>query len=196
MANSRLLEVIYKRAVSLLSGARPEDRADRSHAFGRLLDALAESGLAPSDHPKPTAETHPDFEAELVRPDDLLSLHVTGYNLQVASGDGASTLGRIDVAKDAFLVVTFPPQNIAETAYYLAANPTPLPPLPPSIPVQPLPPPGSPPPPGETGARLARVSRLVFRIAANAEIPTIPYSIEGLLDWSSLDLAVSPLADV
>jgi hypothetical protein len=172
-------------------------RADRSQAFDWLLDALAVSGPAVPLRPRPTPEPPPDFEADLVRPDDLLTLHVAGYNLKVVPGDGAPTLGRIDVTKDAFLVVAFPPQNIAETAYFQTTN-MPLPPLPPGIPPPPpgFPPPGSPPLPGQTGARLARFTRLVFRIAANAEMPVLPYSIEGLLDWSSLDLAISALADL
>jgi hypothetical protein len=172
-------------------------QGDRSQTFAWLLDALAVSGPAVPLRPRPTPEPPPDFEADLVRPDDLLTLHVAGYNLRVAPGDGASTLGRIDVAKDAFLVVAFPPQNIAETAYFQTTN-MPLPPLPPGIPPPPpgFPPPGAPPLPGQTGARLARFTRLVFRLAANAEMPSIPYSIAGLLDWSGLDLAVSPLADL
>jgi len=172
-------------------------QAHGSHAYEWLLGALVKSGPGISIHPKPAPEPPPDFQADLLRPDDLLALHVAGYNLKVAPGEGSPQLDRIDAAKDALLVVTFPPQNIAETAYFQTTN-MPLPPLPPGIPPAPpgFPPPGSPPLPGQTGARLSGFTRLVFRLAAKAAMPTIPYSIEGLLDWSGFQLAVTPLADL
>lgn len=148
------------------------------HAFAWLLDEFAKP--SPSPFPtRPRPEPRPDFQADLVRPDDLLTLHVAGYNLKPA-GKAEPVLERIDAAKDAVLVVTFPPQNIAETAY-LASAPT-------------EPPPSF--PPGQTKARLSGFTRLAFRIAANAPMPAIPYSIEGLLDWSGYEPVVSALADV
>jgi hypothetical protein len=165
------------------------------HAYAWLLDEFAKSAL-PSPFPPPYPhEPSPDFQADLVRPDDLLTLHVAGYNLK-PTGNASPVLGRIDAAKDAVLVVTFPPQNIAETAYYATANPQPPPPLPPGIPPQPSPPPGAAPAPGQTAARLAGFTRLAFRLAANAPMPAIPYSIEGLLDWSGFEPVVSALADI
>jgi hypothetical protein len=163
------------------------------HAFAWLLDELAKSPLPLP--PKPPREPPPDFQAELVRPDDLLTLHLAGYNLK-PTGNAQPVLGRIDATKEAVLVVTFPPQNIAETAYYANASPQPPPPLPPGIPAQPSPPPGVAPAPGQTAARLSGFTRLAFRIAADAPMPAIPYSIEGLLDWSSFEPVVSALADV
>src|SRR6202011_3099561 len=149
------------------------------HAYAWLLDEFAKSAL-PSPFPPPHPhEPSPDFQADLVRPDDLLTLHVAGYNLK-PTGNAPPVLGRIDAAKDAVLVVTFPPQNIAETAYPASAPNQPPPPV----------------PPGQTAARLAGFSRLPFRIAANAAMPAIPYSIEGLLDWSGFDPVVSALADI
>ena len=163
----------------------------------RLLEALAGAGTIVPIPPRPPREAPPDFQADLIRPDDLLTLHVAGYNFKVVAGEAGPELGRIDDAKDALLVVTFPPQNIAETAYYQTTN-MPLPPPPPGIPPPPagFPPPGSPPLPGQTGARLAGFTRLVFRLPAHARMPAIPYTIEGLLDWSKLELVVAPLADV
>ncbi len=150
------------------------------HAFAWLLDRFAKISNKPSPFPpRPRPEPPPDFQADLIRPDDLLTLHVAGYNLRPA-GKAAPVLERIDVTKDAVLVVTFPPQNIAETAY------------PASAPTEP--PPAK--PPGQTAARLSGFTRLAFRIAANAAMPAIPYSIEGLLDWSGFEPAVSALADI
>ena len=97
-------------------------QASSSHAYEWLLDALAKNGPGVLLPPKPAREAPPDFQADLVRPDDLLTLHVAGYNLKVVAGEGGPELDRIDAARDAFLVVTFPPQNIAETAYFLASQ--------------------------------------------------------------------------
>jgi hypothetical protein len=161
-------------------------------AYAWLLHEFSRSAAPSPLHPTHRPEPSPDFQADLVRPDDLLTLHVAGYNLK-PTGDASPALGRIDAAKDAVLVVTFPPQNIAETAYYVTANPTPQ--LP-GIPQQPSPPPGVGPAPGLTAARLAGFTRLAFRVAANAPMPAIPYSIEGLLDWSGFEPVVSALADI
>jgi hypothetical protein len=173
-------------------------QASNSQVYESLLQRLAESpgGVIP---PGLAREPPPDFATDIVRPDDLLTLHVAGYNFKIVSAQAGPQLERIDAAKDALLVVTFPPQNIAESAYFQThAVPLPLPPLPPGIPPPPanFPPPGSPPPPGQTAARLSRFTRLVFRLAANADMPAIPYTIEGLLDWSRFELVVSPLADL
>lgn len=43
--------------------------------------------------------------------------------------------------------------------------------------------------PGQVGARVARPTRLVFRVPADARIP---FTTEGLLDWSGLELNVHP----
>src|SRR5258706_9500820 len=124
-----------------------------SDSFRWLLESLSRAGTGVPSH-LPPHEAPPDFQTDLVRPDDLLTLHIAGYNFKVVAGDAGPELGRIDAAKDALLVVTFPPQNVAETAYFQTTN-MPLPPLPPGIPSAPLgfPPPGSPPLPGQMGAR-------------------------------------------
>ena len=170
--------------------------ADKSHPFSWLIDSLAAGAQAPPGL-KPKPEPQPDFQADLIRPDDLLALHVDGYNLHVVPRVDRQAIDRIDATKDSFLVVTFPPQTVAETAYFETTG-TKEPPLPPGIPAPPagFPPAGSPPLPGQTGARLARFTRLVFRVAANAAMPPIAYSIEGLLVWTGLELEVTPLADL
>jgi hypothetical protein len=170
--------------------------ADKPDTLNWLVDGLFPPTPAPAAS-KPKPEPQPDFQADLIRPDDLLALHVDGYNLHLVPKVDRQAIDRIDPAKDAFLVVWFPPQNIAETAYFETTG-TKEPPRPPGIPAPPanFPPAGSPPPPGQTGARLAHFSRLVFRVAANAAMPPIDYRIEGLLDWSGLAIAVNPLADV
>src|SRR5215831_7750978 len=93
-------------------------------AFRSFLQILAEGLPGEIKHPKPPPhEPPPDFQVDLVRPDDLLALRVSGYNLKVAPGQASPSLARIDDAKDSHLVVTFPPQNILETAYFNSAKP-------------------------------------------------------------------------
>ncbi len=103
-----------------------------------------------------------------------------------------------DPQRPAFLSVVFPPQTIAEPAFFEysivkpadagsnrpdpdAANTS----------NEPLDPPGQPQPPRRTAAQLGRPTRLVFRVPVDARIP---FSVEGLLDWSNLQLNVNPIA--
>lgn len=121
---------------------------------------------------------------ELLRPEDLLFLRVEGINLRL---DLASPRGprlvREDRNQPAFLFFHFPPQSIAEESYFDARNPT-----------------GStqsnttetPKAPGEVPARAASASRLVFRLPDDVE--SVPYSTEGLLEWSRWLLNVAPVA--
>jgi hypothetical protein len=143
-----------------------------------------------------------DISVELVRPDDLLALYVEGYNLRLDASDALHPqLVRKDTTADAHLVVTFPPQSLLERAYFETNSP-PLPdtnfrplPSPPKVPKPDPTPPDELRAPGTIDqARLAGNSRLVFRLPA--EVVAIPYRIEGLLDWSRLELAVSPLAAI
>lgn len=130
---------------------------------------------------------------EVTRPDDLLRLHFQARNLKRArSKDGSTSLVVDDAAKPAYLVVTFPPQTIAETAYFEAsivpADPPPGQTEPP--PPQTIDPPA---PPGSVKARIGRPSRLVFKVPAEARVPL---TIEGLLEWSGFQLNVSPIAAI
>ncbi|HEY2439405.1 MAG TPA: hypothetical protein VGI07_04190 [Solirubrobacteraceae bacterium] len=128
---------------------------------------------------------------EVLRPDDLVFVAIDAHNLALDTADPANPRLRIDVAKDpALLVVWFQPQSITEKAYFetaanIAANP---PPVPPSNPAgDPLDPAGS------TPAIMAGPSRLVFRLPPG--ITSLPFSSAALLDWSRLELVVSPTAD-
>jgi hypothetical protein len=136
------------------------------------------------------------LKVQLLRPDDLLNLQVECLNLQLDTADPeAPALIPIDASQDCYLVITFPPQTIAETAFFEVApyqNPAP-PPAPPQ-----------PPPPDPTisekpsppiHARLGGPSRLVFRIPASAET-RIPYTLADLLAWTGFELNVSPIAAV
>jgi len=132
----------------------------------------------------------------LLRPSDLLNLEITGVNLRLDVADpNHPSLVVDDIQQAALLVVRFPPQTIFEEAFFDAS---------PAVPGQVLDPSDRPPRPDPTAPRtpanpgdgiqfrLGAESRLVFRVPDIA----VPYSIEGLLDWSKLELVVSPIADV
>ncbi|MDQ3676366.1 MAG: hypothetical protein M3401_06115 [Actinomycetota bacterium] len=138
---------------------------------------------------------------DITRPDDLLNLQIEGVNLRLDTTDATRpALVVADVQHAAYLVVTFPPQAVAETAYFESSS---LKPDAPS-PSEPANSPGaktSDDPlnlPGVAGAhpsvaQLAHRSRLVFDISP---VTRIPYSMAGLLDWSQLRLNVSPIAAI
>jgi hypothetical protein len=68
---------------------------------------------------------------ELIRPDDLLNLIVETVNLEIDRGDPERPLLTVaDPAQSARLVVTFPPQTIAESAYFEGSG---IPPDPPPV---------------------------------------------------------------
>jgi hypothetical protein len=159
------------------------------------------------------------MKIEIVRPDDLLNLRIEAINLRLNSDLGPNnpdkpshSLVVEDLQQPAYLVVTFPPQTIAERAYFQAggvgeektakddsdrkltdsgrnkndpeldmpglldqsgkvdADPRRL-----------------------TNALLGHPSRLVFKVPEDA---SIPFAIKHLLDWTGLDLNVSPIAAI
>ena len=142
------------------------------------------------------------IKIELIRPDDLLNLRVEGVNLRLdADGPEGPALVVEDPGEPAHLIVTFPPQSIAESAYFMASvvpaatdtdykRPDPDAAVATTLTEQPDPP-GQAQSPRRTSAQLSRPSRLVFTVPAGARLP---YSLEGLLDWSGLELKVSPVA--
>lgn len=152
----------------------------------------------------------------LLRPDDLLNLRIDGINLRLdLSGDHAPVLVVDDVNQPAYLIVAFPPQSIAEGAYYEAAVVSADGPPPPGRQdaEAPNPPPATdhlvgptsmpgqlgaaqedPPEPAQAAvAQLGHPSRLVFQVPDGKQIP---YTTAGLLDWSELALSVSPIAAI
>ncbi len=131
-------------------------------------------------------------KVEIVRPDDLLNLHVETINLRLDLDDPADPALVIDDAgRPAYLIVAFPPQTIVEEAYF---EPSPLSKPPEDPPKTPIPDPaeGSP-TAGKARARIGGTSRLVLRVPVGKRIP---YTIEGLLDWRDLELNVSAIADM
>lgn len=142
------------------------------------------------------------IKIELIRPDDLLNLRIEAVNLSLDSNDAERPVLFIEDARQpAHLIVTFPPQTIAESAYFMASIVEPATDSDNKRPDQDASKPKTyieqPDPPGEaknprrTSAQLSHPSRLVFKVPAGTRIP---YSTEGLLDWSKLELEVSPIA--
>src|SRR5690348_11965715 len=112
---------------------------------------------------------------DILRPDDLVSLHVEAVNLKLdSSRPNRPRLVIENSRQPALLIFQFPPQSIAEQAFF---DVDPFPP-PPTNPPPPGPqPPGSDPlvTPGQTGERMAADSRLVFTLPAT--MAEIPYTI-------------------
>ena len=112
----------------------------------------------------------PDDRRELrvLRPEDLLSLHFELRNLRIESGGwGPARLVRIDDARDALLVVTFPGQHIAEQAFRNATS-DPLAAV--ALPVR---------------SRIAQPTRLVFRMPSNLDF--VELTLQSLLAWDLLE---------
>ncbi len=168
------------------SKARRKKSAPRK---ARAAAALARGGALPAS-------------LELLRADDLLHLQVEFNNLELDANDGKKPALVIkNPAQPAYLVFVFPPQTIAESAYFEATIVKPD-----GDPSRPDPDATKPntyhetlPAPGFTGAKASRTAlighpaRLAFTVPANARIP---FSLEGLLDWSRLGLSVNGIAAI
>ena len=102
-----------------------------------------------------------NLSISVLRPEDLLVLRFEFLNLQLQSGNSGGQLTRADSGKASYIVVHFPPQNIAEQAF--------------------LEPPDA--LPQNFGmlvqSRIAGPSRLVFQVPNNAA--PIPYTLKDLL---------------
>ncbi len=164
------------------------------------------------------------MKINIIRPDDLLNLKVETINLRLENKDlnlkdtQKPFLVIDNPKKPAYLVVFFPTQSIEETAYFensvvpSAQDPTQNVPVQPGIdPSQndpeinrakqeankttnePLDPPGIIGPNRTATAKPANPSRLVFKVPPKTQIP---YTIQGLLDWSNFELQVNPIAAI
>jgi len=137
-------------------------------------------------------------EISVLRPDDLLSLEIVAVNLRLDTTDVKSPVLVVDdPAQPALLVVGFPAQTIIEEAFFDSSAPKPKTPEQSPAPAPAhrpaAPDPKAPSNPGSVQFRLGGESRLVFKVPADARIA---YTVAGLLDWSTFELAVSPIADV
>lgn len=138
---------------------------------------------------------------EVIRPDDLVNLAIGGVNLRLDTSDASKPVLVVDdSASPAFLIVRFPPQSIAENAWFESAeinqadSGNVVPPAQPDVtPEKPLDPPGVVGGDRDANASSAHASRLVFRIPADARIP---FDTAGILDWSSFEPSLNPIAAI
>lgn len=111
------------------------------------------------------------FDLTLLRPDDLLHLDLEFVNLKLQIGvGGAARLVRESANQPALVIVHFPPQSLAEETFDDPGGTVRLP----------------------ARARLAGRSRLAFKLPD--ALSELPYTIDGLLDWSKLEPALAPTA--
>jgi hypothetical protein len=133
----------------------------------------------------------------LVRPDDLLNLTVEWQNLRIDKSDLKNPILVVDnPATSGLLTFVFPPQTIAESAFFESSTIPPEGKNRPPDPVggnDPVTAPGDVAKGAHTTAQLAHSSRLVFSVPDSARIP---FTLEGLLDWSKLKLQVNPIAAI
>lgn len=132
----------------------------------------------------------------ILRPDDLLVLSVQAVNLKLdTSTPNRPRLVPDTPSKAAYLVYTFPPQSIAEQAFFETTKITTQPSF--NTPPGPSGPPTTsetPAMPGTVSALVAGESRLVFRLPSG--LTGVDFSIAGLLDWSQLELVLPAAAQV
>jgi hypothetical protein len=117
------------------------------------------------------APVAPTISFMLRRREDMLFLRVDGYNL-IRQGQ---KLVRKKPGKGT-LVFTFVPQHLTERAYLKTSgfgneNPAPA---------------------GQAGALLAEPSRLAFELPSS--LHSVPYTLDGLLDWTKLQPSLAPPA--
>ncbi len=110
-----------------------------------------------------------------LRPDDLLHLDFEFLNLKLVNLPRPH-LVKENSAQPAYLIVHFPPQSIAEEAFYEAATPAE------SDPIKPPP----------VFSRISGPTRLVFQIPD--EIKEIPLTLESLLSWHLYQPSLVPVA--
>jgi hypothetical protein len=131
-----------------------------------------------------------NLKFSLLRPDDLLTLEFECINLKIQPGSPAS-LVRIKASDPAYIIVHFPPQHIAEQAFFETT-----PALKPSkdTPADAAPDPGSDETPSYPPVltRLSGPSRLAFIVPR--ETSEIPLTLESLLSWENLDPSLVPVA--
>ena len=136
------------------------------------------------------------LNVDILRPDDLLVLSVQAVNLRLdTSAPDQPRLVRNIPGEAAYLVYVFPPQSIAEQAFFETARVTQQPSF--------NTPPGPPGPPatadsltapGGVAAWVAGESRLVFRLPSG--LTEIEFSVAGLLDWAPLEPVFPAAAQV
>lgn len=120
------------------------------------------------------------FTVSVVRPDDLLVLKFEFINLKLQG----TNLVPVNGSDNSYIIVHFPPQSIAEQAFY--ENPDAGVQQPTTSPEnsrnEANPGSGDPLPAGPAASLISGPSRLAFRVPK--EVTQIPYTLKDLLDWT------------
>ena len=170
-----------RQLLQLAAGAAAVGAASRR--FGPI-DLLGGSFRAVEASPAFADASSSDFSVSVLRARDLLKLRFDFFNLQLKTDlPLGQRLEKVVAGRPGFIVVHFPPQNIAEEAY-LEADPY-------------LNPGGGEPleEPGNVSTRLAGSSRLAFVVPE--DVDSIPYKLDGpdgLLAWERFEQKVVPAA--
>jgi len=115
-----------------------------------------------------------DPKASILRPQDLLKLDFELRNFDLIVSHRHARAVRRDRTRPALLIVTFPPQHIAEDA---ELETSPQPPITPPL-----------------VSRMAGDSRLVFCVPDFIADRGLPWSVAALMDWRAFPMHVVPLA--
>jgi hypothetical protein len=156
---------------------------------------LTDEVIEASPPPPPRAAS---LTLSLLRPDDLVNLKIEAVGLQLdASNPQQPTLAPVDPANPTLLIVRFPPQTIVEEAFYEQGGEEQEQKTDPAVDVERKDDPPAqvpaPAPAGQVPSRFGGETRVVLRVPPGV---AVPYTIEGLLDWSAFELVVAPIADV
>lgn len=147
----------------------------------RVLGAPPQLGITPPGAAQTGSDTGkivqgnihlPNYSVTVLRPEDMLHLRFEFVNLTLKTGSAAL----VRTGTPAYIIVHFPPQNIAEQAFFQAENPSD------SEPPGPLP----------IKSMISGPSRLVFTVPAG--VNEIPYTLKSLLAWEGFEQSVAPVA--
>ncbi len=127
-----------------------------------------------------------NFTFSVLRPDDLLALDFECVNLKVKAGVPPK-LVREKASAPAYIIVHFPPQHIAEQAFFETT-----PDYKPDPKAPPEPTTAETPPPPPVLARIAGPTRLAFFVPS--DIDEIPLTLESLLSWELFEPSLVAVA--
>ncbi|HEY0603432.1 MAG TPA: hypothetical protein VGD58_10995, partial [Herpetosiphonaceae bacterium] len=166
-AGIQVIDTTTRQAVTTIAA----DGTLRHLAFNGVTRQLHGGGLPGEQLLIATPIATSPFDLTLLRPDDLLHLDLEFVNLKMQIGaGGAAKLVRETANQPALVIVHLPPQSLAEETFDEPGGTVRLP----------------------VRARLASRSRLAFKLPD--ALSELPYTIDGLLDWSKLEPVLAPAA--
>ena len=157
----------------------------RDHSTGSVIASLIDEDVTPS---RQSASLDKSWVLQLLRHEDLVNLRLEFFNLVPGKAKGRNiwelitghkpyppVLQRSDPTSPSFIVVHFPPQHIAEKAFFEDASEGTS-----NLPVR------------AVEARFSGESRLAFVVPQ--QIPQLDVTVANLLNWSQWEPNVTPTA--